>query len=68
MQSGHKIVSQLVPQASEHSKNIEIRVTLLVILLPYPYFLSQVPYWKSKKVTAKYVKIRPYVGQILFQK
>jgi hypothetical protein len=26
------------------------------------------PYWKSKKVTAKYAKIRPYVGPILFQK
>jgi hypothetical protein len=27
-----------------------------------------VPYWKGKKVTAKYDKIRPYVGPILFKK
>ncbi len=27
-----------------------------------------VPYWKGKNVTAKYDKIRPYVGSILIQK
>jgi hypothetical protein len=26
------------------------------------------PYWKSKKVTAKYDKIRPYVGPIFLKK